>query len=149
MHFKILLALAAFAALLTLAGIVAMWRRPDYDITTANRTHYELDDVWVFYGTKIAAAPGRLVPGGQKSYGPIGLPVPEEATVTWRDQNGIQHSPKARLAGIVPRAPRVQKIWLVVEEDGTITVRMVRHDDIEANADMIRSLKPYREKDRK
>jgi hypothetical protein len=147
---KKLAAAVALAVFFAIVGSILISRGPRYYLVAANRTHHRLTNIWVYYDTTIAAAPGDLVPGGLSSYGPIGLPIPQEAIVNWTDANGVHHSPRVRLAGNVPRRPRSQQIWLIIEEDETVTVRMLPIHDVEANAALVRAmLLPYRQKDLK
>jgi hypothetical protein len=125
----ILLGVAVLAVAIVIVCTVATSKRPRYYIIMANRTHQQFDDVAVYYGDEIAATKGLLVKGGKAGYGFVTLPVPEEATVTWTEENGVHHAPKVKLAGIVPPSPRNIDIWFIIEEDGSVTVKSVRDDD--------------------
>jgi hypothetical protein len=142
------MALGIVLAAAILAVSLGLWaakkpKGPRYEICVGNRTRHRLDDVWVYYGTEIAAAPGGLVAGGRKTYAIVTLPVPDEATITWVQEN-VRHSPKVKLVG-VPRCPRDLNLWFIVNEDGSVEVAAVRYDDLGANVALAKTLLPYRE----
>ena len=142
----ILLGMAVLATLIVTACFMVRPKGPRYFIHMGNRTPQMLGDVGVYYGAKIAAIKGDLVPGGYATVGFVTLPVPEEATVTWTEKSGVHHAPKVNLAGIVPTCPRNVNIWFIIDKDGSVTVRSVSTDDREANQALLITLNPYREK---
>jgi hypothetical protein len=106
------------------------FERPRYYIVVANRTKKWFNDVWVNFGSDIAAATGGSVPGGKASYGPVSLPIPDEALVRWTEENGLQHTLKVKLTGLVPPAPKGVDIYFIIEEDSSVTVKCIRSDDL-------------------
>jgi hypothetical protein len=133
----ILLGVAVLAAL-ALAVRTILPAQPYYYIHMANGTRHDLDNVGVYYGDRMAAEKGILTKGNYATYGPVTMPVPEEAIVTWSRDTGVhryppEHSLKVKMAGIVPPRPRDVNIYFIIEADGTVTVKMVESDDLNAN----------------
>jgi hypothetical protein len=142
------LGVAVLAALILAACTIIAPKGPRYTICMANRTRHRFDNVWVYYGTEIAAAPGKLLPGGYATYGFVTLPVPEEAVVTWA-LDGVHYAPKVKLEGIVPRCPRHINIWFIIEEDSSVTVKNVSDADRATNQSLLKTLLDYRETEKR
>jgi hypothetical protein len=143
----ILLGVGVLAALTVGCGTM-LPATPYYYIYMANRTPHDLDDVGVYYGKKMAAEAGRTGKGGYATYGPLTIPVPDEAVVTWSKDIGFhryppEHSITVKLAGIVPPRPRDMNVWFLIEEDGSVTVKCAHEDDHAVNDPLGRSLLPY------
>lgn len=119
--------------------------RPKYTIYMANRTPRDLDGVCVYYGGRMAASKGILVAGGKATYGPVTLPIPDEAEVRWIDGE-VSHAPKVQLSGIVPEVRRDVNIWFIIEDDASITLKVGQEDDIDENVNLGKTLLPYHKK---
>ncbi len=86
----------------------------------------------------MAAEKGILTKGNYASDGPVTMPVPEEAIVTWSRDTGVhryppEHSLKVKLAGIVPERPRDVNIYFIIGIDESVTVKMIPDDDLQGN----------------
>lgn len=143
----IVLAMAVYVGFRVVSYVVTRAMRPirpRYTIVVANRTHHTLEDVWVYYGVKIAAAPGHIVPGGRKTYAIVTLPMPEEATVTWVEES-VKHAPKVNPLGTVPLCPIDLHVWFIINDDASVEVAVVRDGDRDAHIALSKTLLPYRE----
>jgi hypothetical protein len=125
---------AIVLALLVLVtnSIVQSKHRPHYTVIVANRTKEDLQGVAVFYGKQMITCPNFLVKSGRAGEGIITTPPPEEAIVCWTIK-GVNHAPKVKLSGIVSPVPQHVNIWFVIEEDGSVTVKEIRDDDLDAD----------------
>jgi hypothetical protein len=110
-----------------------------------NRTPRDFDGVRVYFGGEMAAQAGSLVKGGKATYGYVTLPIPEEAEVRWTDQ-GVKHAPKVKLAGLVPSHPFDVNIYFIIEDDGSVTVKTVACNDLDANVEATKGIEKLRDK---
>jgi hypothetical protein len=108
-----------------------------YDICIVNRTGQDLDWVCAYYGNTKVAEPGRLVKGGNATEALITVPVAPEAEVRW-DGNGTHHAVKVKLEGVVPRGLRYFNLYFIINEDSSVSVKVIKADDIDANAKVIK-----------
>ena len=165
---RCLSAAALFAVLLT-AGCGK--GRPGYHIAMVNRTPRDLWGVDVYFDGRMAAEKGYLPAGGLASYGFVFQPVPQEAEVHWIDESknpsakpqiaknpeavarlrqwvekGQHNSPKVKLTGIVPNDPAHMNIYFIIEQNGSVTVKCVPSDDLEANINATKGIEKLRDK---
>jgi hypothetical protein len=125
-----------------------------YYIVMANRTHRDFEGAEVYYEKRLAAEGGRMVSGALHGYGPVTLPVPDEALVVWSVDTGRhryppEHEVKVKLSGLVPKRPRNIDIWCIIEEDGSVTVTCVGKNDLAASVRLAKTLDPYLKKRRR
>lgn len=144
----LVLIVAAFGIIM-IGHQVKVARRPRYTICMANCTHQDFSNVAVYYREKMAAAAGLLVKGGLATYGILSLPIPEEATVTWRDEKGENHEPSVKLVGVVPPMPKDQTIYFIIEEDASVTVKCLHNKDFEGDLALLQPLIAIRNEQKK
>lgn len=120
-------------------------RRAVYALFMTNRTHQDLDGASVDFGGQPAAQFGSLPRGGLGSYDHVILPIPAEAEVRWSDR-GVRHDLKVQLRGAVPVFPDGMNIYFIVEEDGSVTVKVAGKHDRDANAEARKGLAALRRK---
>lgn len=108
-----------------------------YDICCVNKTGHDLDGVCVYYGNTKVAEPSWLVKGGNATEGLVPVPVASEAEVRW-DANGTHHTVKVKLEGVVPRGFTYFNLYFIINEDSSVSVKVIKADDIDANAKVIK-----------
>jgi hypothetical protein len=126
-------------ALLALALAVRGGRRPRYIIGMLNETGHTLDRVGVYYGRRMAAAGGRLVPGGYATFGFVTMPIPPAAELRWL-QNGVEHAAQVKLLGIVPPGFTDGNVYFIFKVDGSLDVKTAKSHDREANNQILDEL---------
>ena len=107
--------------------------KPRYYIGFVNKTEVNLSNVSAYYGDQKVALAGGVVDKGRAVEGPLSLPIPSEAEVRW-DEAGTSHRVKAKLEGVVPKGFTEGTIYFILKKGGTIEVKAIKLDDVDANA---------------
>jgi hypothetical protein len=136
---------AAVAILIALGRMGCRMSSPRYFIYMVNRTPREFEGVGVYFAGKMAAEKGHMVKGGLASYGYVTLPIPAEAEVRW-DDRGVHHAPMIKLQGVVPDHPVGLDLYFIIEEDGSVTVKCVRFDDVDGKVEATNGIQKFRGK---
>jgi hypothetical protein len=141
----IIWSVAAVAILIALGRMGCRESSPRYFIYMVNRTPHEFEGVSVYFAGKMAAECGNMVKGGLASYGFVTLPIPAEAQVRW-DDRGVHHAPTVKLQGVVPDHPVGLDLYFIIEEDGSVTVKCVRFDDVDGKVEATNGIQKFRGK---
>jgi hypothetical protein len=119
--------LLAFVAIVAVAVIVSLLRHQSpYNVSIRNQSGSEIDDAAVAFGD-FHMVMGVVVAGGDKSWGALDLPISENATVTWKSQDGTTHRETLPLARRIPSSFKVGgTLAFIIRKDSKVELIVVR-----------------------
>jgi hypothetical protein len=92
-------------------------------------TGHNLNEIGAFYDDQQVGFKKELRERAKVGHSePIELPIPDEAEVRW-EQDGIHHSVKAKLSGLVPKDFSEGMIDFIIKENSSVEVRTSKWRD--------------------